>query len=92
MGRSTAGRPGPGVLGRVLRAGGLAATAAAALAAMLALSAAPALASGGQFPNCGPYGCSPVLIDVDGSGFHLTGAAGGVLFDVGGRGHLVRIA
>jgi hypothetical protein len=33
-----------------------------------------------------------VIIDVDGSGYHLTSAAGGVLFDFVGGGHLVRIA
>jgi hypothetical protein len=31
-----------------------------------------------------------VIIDVDGSGYHLTGAADGVLVDFTGRGHLVR--
>jgi hypothetical protein len=98
MGLFTAGRAGPGVLGRVLRTGGLAAAAAAPLTAVLVFSAGPALAAGGDGPTPWPCAqnsiawCSPVIIDVDGSGYHLTSAAGGVLFDFGGRGHLVRVA
>lgn len=30
--------------------------------------------------TCGSSGCSPIVIDVDGAGFHLTNAADGVLF------------
>jgi hypothetical protein len=92
--------------GRVLRVGAFAAAAAASLAAILVLSAGPAggarpaLAAGGgglsPGPTCppccvGPW-CSPVIIDVKRSGYHLTSAAGGVLFDFFGTGHPVRIA
>ncbi len=36
--------------------------------------------------------CSPIIIDTEGDGFHLTSAAGGVMFDVRGDGHPIRIA
>lgn len=36
--------------------------------------------------------CSPIIIDLDGTGFHLTSAAAGVLFDIRGDGHPVQIA
>jgi len=36
--------------------------------------------------------CSPVTIDVDGSGFHLTSAAHGVRFDFFGNGHPIQMA
>jgi hypothetical protein len=36
--------------------------------------------------------CSPIIIDVEGEGFHLTSAAGGVMFDIRGGGHPVQIA
>ncbi len=35
---------------------------------------------------------SPIIIDTDGSGFHLTSAAGGVLFDFYGNGKPIQIA
>ncbi len=35
---------------------------------------------------------SPIIIDTDGSGFHLTSAAGGVLFDFFGNGTPIQIA
>jgi len=40
-----------------------------------------------------PPGCcgSPIIIDVNGQGFHLTSAANGVLFDISGTGHPVQI-
>lgn len=44
---------------------------------------------------CQGYGCfgfSPIIIDTDGSGFHLTSAAGGVLFDFFGNGHPIQIS
>jgi hypothetical protein len=95
-------------MGRVLRIGALVATAAAPLAAILVSSAVLAPhrsgAGGGSQPTLavgpGPVclpddkvcqSC-PVIIDVDGSGYHLTSAADGVLFDFAGRGQLVRIA
>ena len=49
-------------------------------------------------PKCGhfplpPQGCSsPILIDTDGKGFHLTSAEEGVPFDITGDGHLTRMA
>jgi hypothetical protein len=52
-------------------------------------------------PGCGgsidpdqDNGCdpSPVIIDVDGSGFHLTDAADGVLFDITGTGKPIQMA
>jgi hypothetical protein len=33
--------------------------------------------------------CTPIIIDVDGHGFHLTSAANGVVFDLSGTGHPV---
>ena len=36
--------------------------------------------------------CSPIILDVDGENFHLTSAAGGVMFDIAGSGHAVQIA
>jgi hypothetical protein len=41
--------------------------------------------------ECYQYG-SPIVIDTDGSGFHLTSAASGVLFDFFGNGKPVQIA
>ena len=55
MGRSTAGRTGPGVLGRVLRIGALVAAAAAPLVAMLVLFAVSA-PDGGPVPGPLPPG------------------------------------
>ena len=40
--------------------------------------------------NAGP--CSPIIIDTEGEGFHLTSAANGVMFDIRGDGHLLQIA
>src|SRR5260370_19742380 len=36
--------------------------------------------------------CSPIIIDTEGEGFHLTSAANGVRFDIRGDGHPLRIA
>ena len=36
--------------------------------------------------------CSPIIIDVEGEGFHLTSAEDGVVFDIRGDGHPIRIA
>jgi hypothetical protein len=36
--------------------------------------------------------CSPILIDTEGEGFHLTSADNGVMFDISGNGHPLRIA
>jgi hypothetical protein len=90
MGLFTGGRTGKVVRGGVLRIGARVA-AAVPLTAVLVFSAGPALASGvpGPMPPDLP-GC-PVIIDVDGSGYHLTSAAGGVRFDFFGTGHPVRI-
>ena len=41
---------------------------------------------------CQPDVPSPILIDVDGSGFHLTSAANGVWFDFYGTGQPIKIA
>ena len=41
---------------------------------------------GGDAPDC-----SPIIIDTTGNGFHLTSAADGVLFDIRGDGHPVRL-
>jgi hypothetical protein len=35
---------------------------------------------------------SPIIVDTDGSGFHLTSASGGVMFDIAGSGNPVQIA
>lgn len=42
--------------------------------------------------GAGSDGCSPILIDTVGQGFHLTSAEGGVMFDISGTGHPVQIA
>jgi hypothetical protein len=42
--------------------------------------------------GAGSDGCSPVIVDTGGEGFHLTSAANGVLFDIRGDGHPVQIA
>jgi hypothetical protein len=36
--------------------------------------------------------CSPIIIDTEGEGFHLTSAENGVTFDIRGDGHPIRIA
>jgi hypothetical protein len=41
---------------------------------------------------CQPYNPSPILIDVDGSGFHLTSADDGVWFDFDGTGAPLKIS
>lgn len=41
---------------------------------------------------CQPYNITPILIDVDGSGFHLTSASDGVWFDFYNRGTTIRIS
>lgn len=41
---------------------------------------------------CDPQCKSPIIIDVEGEGFHLTAAVNGVLFDIDGSGHPVQIA
>jgi hypothetical protein len=44
-------------------------------------------------PCNGYNGCnSPIVIDTDGSGFHLTSAAGGVMFDFYGDGKPIQVA
>ena len=42
--------------------------------------------------GAGADGCSPIIIDTVGQGFHLTSAEGGVIFDISGTGHPVQIA
>src|SRR5437016_10499809 len=42
--------------------------------------------------GCGPGAGSPIIIDTEGEGFLLTSAADGVIFDIRGDGHPVRIA
>jgi hypothetical protein len=39
-----------------------------------------------------PSGYTPIIIDTDGTGFHLTSAANGVLFDFFGNGNPIQIA
>lgn len=50
--------------------------------------------SGGSdlLDGSGGTGCSPIIIDIEGEGFHLTSAVSGVMFDISGTGHLVQIA
>jgi hypothetical protein len=51
---------------------------------------------GGDGPNPltggGGDGCSPIVIDTEGEGFHFTSAANGVAFDIRGDGHPIQIA
>jgi len=35
--------------------------------------------------------CSPIIMDIDGNGFNLTSAAGGVTFDISGTGHPIEM-
>jgi len=43
--------------------------------------------------HCKEIPCdSPIIIDTDGKGFHLTSAQEGVRFDIAGKGHLVQMA
>lgn len=44
-------------------------------------------------PNDPPPPCdiSPILIDTEGEGFHLTSAEGGVIFDISGTGHPIQM-
>jgi hypothetical protein len=42
--------------------------------------------------GCGSCGGSPILVDVEGDGFHLTSAADGVLFDLDGDGARERLS
>jgi len=42
--------------------------------------------------TCGPGAGSPIIVDTEGEGFHLTSAAEGVKFDIAGNGHPVQIA
>jgi len=49
----------------------------------------------GSLPECDPScGCcdSPVIVDTTGRGFHLTSAEDGVVFDISGTGHPVKMA
>ena len=45
----------------------------------------------GGLPCCTPT-ATPIVIDVDGSGFHLTSSEEGVTFDFSGNGHPLRMA
>jgi len=47
-----------------------------------------------DFSGPPPSGCfpSPIVIDTEGEGFHLTSAADGVTFDIRGDGHPIQIA
>lgn len=63
--------------------------------------------AGGGIPGCGNVGgngfnpndggagsdgCSPIIIDIEGTGFDLTSAADGVVFDIRGDGHPAQMA
>jgi hypothetical protein len=74
---------------------------AAMTAVPLILTSSPALATTAAaqaplyIPICpAPHNCnsSPIIIDVDGSGFHLTSAAHGVRFDFFGNRHPIQMA
>jgi hypothetical protein len=41
--------------------------------------------------TCVPSGTSPIILDIDGKGFNLTSAAGGVQFDISGTGHPIQM-
>lgn len=58
---------------------------------------AQATQQGGGGGGSGPYweydpGTSPIIIDTEAEGFHLTSAENGVLFDISGTGHPIQIA
>jgi len=42
-------------------------------------------------PTCIRCGSSPIVLDLDGKGFQLTSALGGVLFDISGTGNLIQL-
>jgi hypothetical protein len=44
-----------------------------------------------QLPHPLPWCSSPIIIDTDGKGFHLTSAQNGVPFDIAGNGKLVQM-
>ena len=53
------------------------------------------LCTGRQLCDPGSCSCqyaSPIVVDTTGKGFHLTTAAGGVMFDIAGGGHPVKMA
>jgi hypothetical protein len=44
-------------------------------------------------PECGIHEyCSPIIVDIDGHGFRLTDAKGGVIFDIAGNNHPIQMA
>ncbi len=84
----------------IIRAGLILAAAAGATGALLAGTATTGTPLAGQpNPICTPSGTcpgpnpsSPIIIDVDGSGFHLTSVANGVRFDFYGNQHPIKMA
>ncbi len=42
--------------------------------------------------TCGPGAGSPIIVDTEGEGFHLTSVQEGVTFDIAGNGHPIKIA
>lgn len=46
---------------------------------------------GGNDGGGGTDGCSPIIIDAEAEGFHLTSAVAGVTFDISGSGHPVQM-
>lgn len=69
---------------------------------LASISSVGAFAAGPAYATCPPcppgQSCScqnsqsPIIIDVDGSGFHLTSLAQGVRFDFYGNGHPIQMA
>jgi hypothetical protein len=51
----------------------------------------PCLVDGNPCDPCDPD-CTPIILDTDGEGFHLTSAEAGVMFDISGSGQTIRIA
>jgi hypothetical protein len=51
----------------------------------------PCLVDGNPCDPCDPY-CTPIIIDTEGEGFHLTSADDGVPFDISGTGEPIRIS
>jgi hypothetical protein len=41
--------------------------------------------------TCYQCGSSPIILDLDGNGFHLTNAVNGVMFDISGSGHAIQL-
>ena len=61
-------------------------------ACVLLLASPIAWAQGECYKECCDIGPTPILVDTTGRGFHLTSADDGVVFDIFGDGHPVKLS